>query len=593
MADGKPVSSELASIRRLWQLAGARRVDLAVAVLFRCLQAVALGLAFYTAILLVTHVTDGGTVTRGFAWQITGLATLSLAAQLAFSYLNVSRAWDASYQVGRALRLRLLEHLQTLPMGFHLSRHEGDTTTVLTTDIAMIESFLSDALAKIVQAVVLPLVLIAFIASKAPALTAALLAPIIVGLPLIVWAVRRFAPKGVERQDLQARAGAVMIEYVQGIRVVRAFNQIAAGQETFRAALERFRSLSIELVMLLAFPMVAFVALVMLGVPAVAATAAALLDGLPSSALITALVLVFAVFVPVAGLGPILERIRITDASLERFERILAARPLPQAPEERPGQPLQIAFRGVHFAYETGRPVLHDISFACEPRSMTAIVGPSGSGKSTILSLLSRFWDVDGGAITIGGADIRAIPPETLARLISVVFQDVHLFSGTIRENIAAGALNVSDERVRASAEAARAHDFISALPEGYDTHIGERGGRLSGGERQRIAIARAILKDAPIVLLDEATAALDPTNERAIQAALAALVADKTLLVVAHKLSTIEAADQILVLDQGRITENGTHADLIAQCGLYARMHSRKARAASWRVTSLERTGP
>ncbi|MEM9348745.1 MAG: ABC transporter ATP-binding protein [Pseudomonadota bacterium] len=584
MQNEAPLNSELESIRRLWQLAGPKRVELTTAILFRALQAAAMGIAFYAAVLLATHLVDGGTVTMSLAWQITGLAALSLAAQLAFSYLHVKRAWDASFQVGRDLRLRLLAHLQQLPMGFHLSRHEGDTTTVITTDISMIESFLSDALAKIVQAIVLPSVLILFIATQAPSLALAMVAPILIGVPFIIWLVRRFAGVGIERQNVQARAGSVMIEYVQGIRVVRAFNQIAKGQETFGAALERFRAISIELVFLLAFPLVAYVAVVMWGVPALSGASAGQLDAIEPSTIITALMLVFAVYVPLAGLAGIFERIRIADSSLQRFERVLAAKPLRLLNEETPNGS-SIEFSGVSFAYDLGVPVLQDVSVTCAARSMTAIVGPSGSGKSTILNLLPRFWDVNEGKITIGGADIRAIPPKQLSDLISVVFQDVHLFSGTIRDNITAGAPDIDQKRLEHAAKAARAHEFIIGLEQGYNTPIGEGGARLSGGERQRIAIARAILKDAPIILLDEATAALDPTNERAIQAALAELVADKTLIVVAHKLSTIEAADQILVLEKGQITERGTHSQLISQDGLYARMHSRKSRAAAWRV--------
>jgi ATP-binding cassette subfamily B protein len=222
---------------------------------------------------------------------------------------------------------------------------------------------------------------------------------------------------------------------------------------------------------------------------------------------------------------------------------------------------------------------------------MTAIVGPSGSGKSTVINLIARFWDVDDGQISIGGIDIREIEPAHLSSLISVVFQQDHLFSGTVRSNIAIAKPDASQDDIEAAARKARAHDFIATLPDSYDTQMGEGGARFSGGERQRIAIARAILKDAPIVLLDEATSALDSTNERAIQEALQALVADKTLIVVAHKLSTIEAADQILVLQDGTIHQSGDHASLLQGEGLYARMYARKSQAETWRLTQPRQT--
>lgn len=229
--------------------------------------------------------------------------------------------------------------------------------------------------------------------------------------------------------------------------------------------------------------------------------------------------------------------------------------------------------------------MLHDISFTVPERSMTAIVGPSGSGKSTILNLIPRFWDAGRGQITIGGADVARIGEAGLSDLVSVVFQQVYLFSGTIRDNIALGKPGATEAEIEQAARAAQAHDFIARLPRGYDTEVGEGGTALSGGERQRVSIARAILKDAPIVLMDEATAAIDPSNERAIQTALARLVQGRTLIVVAHKLSTIRSADQILVLDRGRIVERGRHADLLAQQGLYARLCSHRARASGWQL--------
>jgi ATP-binding cassette subfamily B protein len=244
----------------------------------------------------------------------------------------------------------------------------------------------------------------------------------------------------------------------------------------------------------------------------------------------------------------------------------------------------------VTFGYTADEPVLHALSLDVPPRTLTALVGPSGAGKSTVLSLIARFWDVDDGSVQIGGADVRDLTPEQLFYAVTVVFQDVYLFQGTIGDNIAFGRPNADHDAIVAAARQAQAHDFITALPEGYDTPVGEGGATLSGGERQRISIARAILKDAPIVLLDEATSALDPINEAAVQQAVARLVRNRTVIVVAHRLSTIRSADQIIVLDGGRAVERGRHDDLLAAGGRYARLWAERERASTWRLTGMSR---
>ena len=244
-----------------------------------------------------------------------------------------------------------------------------------------------------------------------------------------------------------------------------------------------------------------------------------------------------------------------------------------------------MAFDHVTFAYEA-TPVLKDVSFVARAGTTTAIVGASGAGKSTVLNLISRFWDPAEGVVRIGGVDVRELTHQQLFEHITVVFQEVYLFRTTIRENIAFGRPQASDAEVETAARAAQAHDFIQALPQGYETIVGEGGATLSGGERQRISIARAVLKDSPIVLLDEPTASLDSINDRAVRTALAALLRGKTVLVVAHRLPTIQSADQILVIHDGRILQRGTHEDLVAQEGeRYHRLWQDRKRALAWRI--------
>ena len=244
-----------------------------------------------------------------------------------------------------------------------------------------------------------------------------------------------------------------------------------------------------------------------------------------------------------------------------------------------------IVFDDVTFAYDDGGPVLSSVSFTAREGEVTALVGPSGSGKSTAAKLAARFWDVGEGAVTVGGVDVSGIDPETLLTDYTEVFQDVVLFNGTVMENIRLGRRDATDEEVLAAARAANCDEFVQKMPQGYATPIGENGALLSGGERQRISIARAILKDAPIVLLDEATASLDVENESAVQQALSRLLVGKTVLVIAHRMRTVMGADHVVVLAEGRVAEDGTPAELLAAGGLFARMASLQGQAADWKL--------
>lgn len=579
--------SDVATLRRLLALLGPLRARAARGVLFRFLQSFFLGLALGAVVWVVTELARGLPVSDLPLWPLVAGMGVSLTGQMACGYLAARDSWAAGFLLARDLRLSLLVHLRRLPMSFHLSRHRGDSVTVLTTDVQTLAAFVSEALPRIVQAFGLPVVALAFLAWRDWVVGLAALAAFASAIPVFVWSGRLLARLGIERQDSQARAGAGMIEYAQGIATIRAFNQMAGGEEKFRGSLDRFRDVSVRMVARLTIPLALFGAVVMAGIPLLIAVAAlrwssGVLDG---GALIAILLLSFALFGPLLGLIPVMELTRLAEASLNRIDRILSAPVLPPPTAPRRPKGFEVCFRGVGFAYEPGRPVLRDLDFTIPERTMTAVVGPSGAGKSTILNLLPRFWDVGTGQVTIGGVDIREIDEEVLNGMVTVVFQQVHLFSGTIFENIAIGREGASAEQVMAAAQAAQAHAFVSALPEGYRTRVGEAGATLSGGERQRIAIARAILKDAPIVLLDEVTAAIDPLNEGAIREALARLVADKTLIVVAHRLSTIRHADQILVVDDGEIVERGTHELLITSGGLYRRLWHCISNARNWRL--------
>lgn len=585
---GTEIRSDLESIVRAWNLAGPQKARVARGIVFKLLQSMTLGASFALVIWAVAGLYSGRELTTAWILQITGLMACSLAGQLLFGWLSARDSWLASYEVAGYLRLQMLDHLRRLPLGFHQARHRGDTVTVLTSDMQMLEAFFADGLPRIAQALGLPFAVFIVLLLQDWRIGLVAVLSIFVALPVFVVTSRHLSQLGLKRQDIQAEAGARMIEYVQGMGVIRAFNRLRNGQEDFRKAIDDFCDISIAMVLQLTAPMAVFAMIVMLGFPLVVWFTGILLGAgeIPPVTALTVLVLVMSLYSPLMALLGVMEAVRMADASLIRLDRLLTAEPLPVASNPEKANGFELRFETASFSYPGADRLFHDLSFTVPECTMTAIVGPSGAGKSTILNLIARFWDVTSGKVTIGGANVAKLGEEDLASLVTVVFQDVYLFAGSIRDNIAIGRPDASQADIEAAARSAQAHDFIMALPAGYYTEVGEGGASLSGGERQRVSIARSILKDAPIVLLDEATSAIDPTNERALQLALARLVEGRTLIVVAHRLATIQAADQIIVLEDGKMAECGKHDMLLAQGGVYARLWDHRARALGWQIS-------
>ncbi|MEM8707112.1 MAG: ABC transporter ATP-binding protein, partial [Actinomycetota bacterium] len=544
-------------VRTVWHIAGDRRPVLLRSIGWKTAQSIAQAIPVAVIVVIIDRLRTDELVASDVWWAV-GVMAACLLAQWGFGYLANRSSWIATYQMFGEVRIRGLDHLRRVPMGFHDERRSGDTLTALTQDVSSIENFTHEPLQQMIGAFIAPVAVFVILAVQDISMAAATLVSVLVAYPVFVWTNRTFARLAVVRQELQAEASSRMVEYVQGMPVIRAFRLTGERLDRFRIALDEFRAANLELVLKITPLGVLFVLVVMLGVPFVLFFGALWLFGgtIDAGTLIVFAVLVLRVYEPLAVAAQHFEGLRITDASLSRVARVFDT-PVQVMPSE-PGdvQGADVAFDAVGFGYGDDTPVLHDLSFEARHGTMTAIVGPSGAGKSTVLNLVARFWDPQSGSVRIGGADVRELTAEQLFDAVTVVFQDVYLFPGTIGDNIAFGNPDADQADIERAARAARAHDFITALPDGYDTSVEESGGNLSGGERQRIAIARAILKDAPIVLLDEATSAIDPTNERLVQAALAELVGGKTLIVVAHRLSTIRSADRILVLEDGRLVE-------------------------------------
>lgn len=520
-------------------------------------------------------------------WQCLALLLVSVAGQYAMQYA-IDITMDArGFDIFRDLRLRVGDRLKGAAMGYFSEQRLGAITTTLTTTLHQLEEFMTICLTGLSGGLATAAIMGIGFLLMAPPVAAITFAGIVVGLFVLRMLLRRSA--AVTKQVLKAQeamSDAVM-EYARGMAVLRSFgtpaDALAAAERSFeekRAADYAQEAAAQGLLKLYALVF----NLASCGV-LFAACALCLTGALSLPWALTLLVASFMIYgeLIAANNGAFLSK-KIGN-ELDRVDEVCD---IPK--QDSTDEPLAMAgydveFDHVSFGYGDGREVIRDVSLRIPEGSSCAIVGPSGSGKTTLVNLIARFWDVDAGRISIGGADVRAGTAESLLARISMVFQDVYLFNDTIESNIRFGVPEATHEQVVAAAEAARCHGFISALPQGYDTVLEEGGASLSGGERQRISIARAILKDAPIVILDEATSSVDPENEHDLIAALSRLTAGKTVISIAHRLNTVATADQILVLDAGRIVQRGRHGQLMEEEGLYRSFIELRRAAAGWTI--------
>ena len=526
----------------------------------------------------------------GAPMNIAGLWRVS-AALLLFMvviFLGEVGAYRASYRGAYAVaaegRAALAEHLRRLPLGYLTRRDPGDLANMIMGDFTQIEHSLSHILPQLFGALILPIVALFGLAFLDWRMAAAMF----IALPVAVLIV--LASSGVQRslgsRHIQAKINAAsrLQEYLNGIRVIKAYNLSGSRFVRLEKAFRELMRESIRLEGLLGPVFLLAVASVRAGLTVLVLVGVYLLLGG------TLDILTFVIFLVIGA--RVFDPLTTALISFPEFryhalagERILTLQrePIMQG-NGRPPEEHDIEFAAVTFGYGSGA-VLHDVSLKMPAGSLTALVGPSGSGKSTVLKLAARFYDPRSGRVLFGGEDVREMDPEALLEKISMVFQDVYLFKDTIGNNIRFGREGATQAEVEDAARKACCHEFIMKLPLGYDTPVGEGGTTLSGGEKQRISIARAILKDAPVVLLDEATAFLDPENEIEVQKAISALIRGRTVAMIAHRLKTVRRADNIIVLDGGRVVEQGGHDDLLAQGGLYARLWTLQQEAQGWSI--------
>ena len=512
------------------------------------------------------------------------LMTLGLKNLLFFarSYL-VARLEQG---VNRDLRNRVYDHLVDLDLAFFARVRMGQIVSRLTTEVEMLRTVVTAELSRLVSAVFEFAVALAAMLLISWKLTAA--AFVVVPLAMVVWGplVKVLRRRDRRVLDLGAEVNVHIQETLSGIRLVKASSAEERERRRFHALTgDHFRQfLRAEVTRSLAQPLTEMLAALGTVVLLVFGARLVVAGELTGAQFVGFLGLSLKLYAPVKNVAKFPVTAQPGLVAAERvFEFLDAPVEIGDRPGARPfpGLQRQIAFEDVSFSYREGEPVLCGVSLVVPKGTVVALVGPSGAGKSTLLDLLARFREPGAGRITLDGTDIRDLRLSDLRRDLGIVSQETVLFHDTVRTNIAYGRPEASEEDIVRAARAAHAHDFIVRLPAGYDTLVGERGMRLSGGERQRIAIARAILRDAPILVFDEATSALDAESERLVQEAIGRLLEGRTVFVVAHRLSTVRRADQIVVLDQGRVVERGDHASLLASEGLYRRLHELQLRDA------------
>lgn len=513
-----------------------------------------------------------------------GISVVLLAVIGFFEHLQYNATFLSSYQESANMRIRLAERLRKLPLSFFGKRDLADLTTTIMADCAFVEKafshFIPELMGALISTVLIGVGLLA--ANWRMGIAVLWVAPV----SFLLAALTRPLVDRMERRQKGKKIAASdgIQECIENIQDIRANNQSADYLEKLDQKIMDVESITVKLELLNGTLVTSAQMILKIGMATTVLVGASLLVSGSISFMIFLMFMLAAtrLYQPLSGCLQNLSAVYSTLLVVERMKSIEEQK-IQQGREDAAYRGYDIVFDRVGFSYKEGEPVLREVSFTARQGQVTALVGPSGGGKSTSAKLAARFWDIDKGTITIGGCDISKIEPETLLKSFAIVFQDVVLFNNTIMENIRLGRKGASDEEVLAAARAAQCEEFISRLPEGYQTRIGENGSTLSGGERQRLSIARALLKDAPIILMDEATASLDVENETLVQEAISNLVKDKTVLIIAHRMRTVAGADQIVVLKDGCVAEQGTPEKLLENNGIYRHMTELQNRSLSW----------
>jgi len=527
----------------------------------------------------------GAAVDTKKLWVLCGFAVLAALAYAACYAVEYDKTYTNAYSECTNIRVEVAEHMRKLPLSFFNRKDLSELTTNIMGDCNTIEQMISHTVPQLIAnsfTVTLVCVILSFYDWR---MALALFCVLPISVALVTFSKKVQNKLGERHVQAKLNVSDQVQEYLEGMKVVKAFGLSGEKSEALEKSL---RNMMKEAIVFEAtagsFATLASMVL-QVGVGVVILTGVNLLTigQLGVVPLFTFVMISTKIFAPITTILVMLPEIMYFLVSTKRMQR-LRTEPAMTGDTNANISSFDVELDNVTFAYNKDA-VIHSLSLAAKQNAVTALVGPSGSGKSTVSRLMARFWDVNQGSIRVGGVDVKAVDPETLMQHMSFVFQDVVLFNDTVMNNIRIGKKDAADEEVYAAAKNARCDEFIRNMPEGYNTLIGENGNTLSGGERQRISIARSLLKDAPIVLLDEATASLDPENEVLIQEAISELVKGRTVIVIAHRLKTIAGADKIIVLDDGRLAEQGTHQELIDKNGLYNKLFTIQQESLGWSV--------
>lgn len=500
---------------------------------------------------------------------------------------DYEKTYVVSYMESENTRISMAEHIRKLPMSFFNEKDLSEITTNLMGDVATSEHVLSHVVPQIVANGISFTVICIVLALFDWRMALAMFFSVPLAFAIIFFSRKFYGKLHQKHSASKMEAAGQVQEYIEGIKVIRACNLDGEKFDGLEKALRKMMKLAISMELGTGIFVTGAQVVLQSGIGVTILLGATLL----TSGQIELIPMLMFVLMVVRIYGPILVELTLLPEflyhriSVQRMKTLMETEPM-EGSSEKPVENFNIELNNIDFYYnKEGEKTIDNISVKIPQDSVTALVGPSGSGKSTISRLVARFWDVTDGQVIIGGNNVKDLEPEHLMSYMSFVFQDVVLFNDTVYNNIKIGNMNATEEEVMAAAKAAYCDEFVSRMPQGYNTMLGENGSTLSGGERQRLSIARALLKDAPVVLLDEATASLDPESEAYIQKAISRLIKGKTVIVIAHRLRTIKDSDKIIVLDNGRLVEEGSHEELVAKQGLYNKLYSIQQESLGWSV--------